>query len=756
MDQEKWKKIDKLYHSARKRSAGDRAAFLEEAAAGDDELRQEVESLLASDEEAGEFLSKPALAIAAGELAEEAPDEQADELPDEQLVSMMGREIGNYRILSHLGAGGMGQVYLAEDVRLGRKVALKLLPAQFTRDSERLSRFGQEARAASSLNHPNIITIYEIGRLDDIHYIAAEYIAGRTLRQLFKRGQLSILDLVDIAIQVAEALGAAHDAGIVHRDIKPENIMLRPDGYVKVLDFGVAKLMVDRTLGSDGSASIREQVKTDPGIVVGTVRYMSPEQIRGQHIDGRSDIFTLGIVLYELISGIAPFDGGTSGETMAAILTHEPRPLGQYSTHIPKELERIVTRMLKKSLAERYPSVRELLADLNKLRFDLEVESRLLQTRDSGESSISSEPQPELLDTQSLFSTQISPAAGSSVAEAVSESVGGAVPLDSRFYIVRNTDAEFQAAIARQDSIVLVKGARQVGKTSLLARGLQQAREQGARVVLTDFQSLTADCFISSQALFLSLAGFIADQLDLDVFPDDVWHPKLSSSVNFERYLRREVLGKITSPLVWGLDEIDQLFTCDFGSEVFGLFRSWHNKRALDPTGPWHRLTLAIAYATEAHLFINNLNQSPFNVGTRLVLEDFTREQVMELNRRYDSPLHNDGELKRFLSLVGGHPYLVRRGMYEMTVHGMTLEALEKQADQDEGPFGDHLHRILVSLNQDRNLMDVVKGVLRGDPCPDPESFYRLRSAGLMAGDSTQNVEPRCRLYAKYLGRHLL
>ncbi len=741
MEQKKWKKIDRIYHAARKRRGEERSAYLAEATEGDVELRREVESLLAADEEAGEFLESPAMFI----------DEE-----EEQVLEMTGRQIGNYRIISQLGAGGMGQVYLAEDVRLSRKVALKLLPARFTRDSERLSRFEQEARAASSLNHPNIITIYEIGQSGETHYIATEYIEGRTLRQVLKSRKLSILGLIDIAIQVAEALGAAHEAGIVHRDIKPENIMLRPDGYAKVLDFGVAKLMADRTLGSGDPAAAREQVRTDPGIVVGTVRYMSPEQIRGIGVDGRSDIFTLGIVLYELVSGIAPFEGETSGETMASILTHEPKPLGQFSTQIPIELDRIVSRMLRKSVVERYPSVRELIEDLKKLRFELEIESRIHQARNSGDESLPAEIPAELLETQSLFSTQPTPSDEISGPEAISESVGGAVPLDSKFYIVRSTDAEFQAAIARHDSIVLVKGARQVGKTSLLARGLQLAREQGARVVLTDFQSLTADCFESSQSLFLSLAGFIADQLDLDVFPDEVWHAKLSSSVNFERYLRREVLGKITSHLVWGLDEIDQLFTCDFGSEVFGLFRSWHNKRALDPTGPWRRLTLAIAYATEAHLFINNLNQSPFNVGTRLALEDFTREQVLELNRRYESPLKTEEELERFLSLVGGHPYLVRRGLYEMTVHGMTLEVLEKQADQDEGPFGDHLHRILVSLSQDRKLMDVVKGVLRGDPCPDPESFYRLRSAGLMAGDSTQNVEPRCKLYAKYLGRHLL
>lgn len=736
MDQDKWKKIDELYHAAREMRGEERSAFL--TAAGDEEIRREVESLLASDEEAGSFLAEPALDAIAGEMA------------DEETTGLTGQLIDNYRIISQLGAGGMGQVYLAEDQRLSRKVALKLLPTKFTEDPERLSRFEQEARAASSLNHPNIITVYEIGSLDSTHYIAMEYIEGRTLRQVLKSNQLSILGLVDIAIQVVEALGAAHRTGIVHRDVKPENIMLRPDGYVKVLDFGVAKLMAAGEKPFDG-------YRTDPGKVVGTVRYMSPEQIRGQAVDGRSDIFSLGIVLYELVTGKAPFEGESAGDLMAAILTRDPEPLRMHSSAIPEELDRIVGRMLSKPLNERYPSVAELLDDLNALQLELRLNNSG-QKALSGEAigDLPTENAFEIGRTRSFYSTQKADSSESRTSQVVSESVGGAVPLDSKFYIVRSTDAEFQAAIARRDSIVLVKGARQVGKTSLLARGLQMAREQGTRVVLTDFQSLTADCFESPQALYLALAGFIADQLDLDVFPDEVWHPKLSSSVNFERYLRREVLGRIDSPLVWGLDEIDQLFTCDFGSEVFGLFRSWHNKRALDPSGPWRRLTLAIAYATEAHLFINNLNQSPFNVGTRLALDDFTREQVEELNNRYEDPLKTAAEIDRFLDLVGGHPYLVRRGLYEMTVHGTSLDSLEKQSDQDEGPFGDHLHRILVSLTQDRELLEIVKGVLRGEPCPNPESFYRLRSAGLMSGDSTQTVQPRCKLYANYLGRHLL
>ncbi len=334
------------------------------------------------------------------------------------------------------------------------------------------------------------------------------------------------------------------------------------------------------------------------------------------------------------------------------------------------------------------------------------------------------------------------------------EPVGGAVPLDSRFYIERETGQEFRAAVARRDSVVLVKGARQVGKTSLLARSLQQAREAGARVALTDFQLLNASHLASAESLLRMLAKSLADQLELAVWPDQIWDADLGPSMNFTRYVRREVLGATEAPLVWGLDEVDRLFTCAFGSEVFGLFRSWHNARSLDPAGPWPRLTLALAYATEAHLFITDIHQSPFNVGTRLTLEDFTLEQVAELNRRYEAPL-SEAEIVRYFRLVEGHPYLVRRGLSEIAARGVCLDALEAQADCDEGPFGDHLRRLLISLSQDAALCDVMRGVIEGQPCPTAESFYRLRSAGVVVGDSARDAKPRCQLYSNYLKQHL-
>jgi DNA-binding SARP family transcriptional activator len=335
------------------------------------------------------------------------------------------------------------------------------------------------------------------------------------------------------------------------------------------------------------------------------------------------------------------------------------------------------------------------------------------------------------------------------------ESVGGATPLESAFYVVRPTDSEFRAAIEARDSIVLVKGARETGKSSLLARGLQAAREAGAQVVLTDFQALGPDHLASAETFYLTLAHWMAVQLELDALPREVWDAGCGPSINFQLYLRRQVLGKVDVPLVWGLDEVDRLCACEFGNEVFGLFRSWHNARSLDPTGPWSRLTLAMAYATEAHMLVADLNQSPFNVGTRLTLEDFTLAQVTDLNRRYGGPLANEAEIGRFFRLVGGQPYLVRRGLHEMAANGLPIASLEAQAGRETGPFANHLHRLLASLVPDTALCDVVRTVMRGGPCPTDESFYRLRSAGVLVGESPGDARPRCTLYAAYLERHL-
>ncbi len=335
------------------------------------------------------------------------------------------------------------------------------------------------------------------------------------------------------------------------------------------------------------------------------------------------------------------------------------------------------------------------------------------------------------------------------------EATGGAIPLDSQFYIVRPTDQEFQAAVAVQDSIVLVKGARQMGKTSLLARGLEEARKAGSRVALTDFQTFSEAQMASPDSLFLAMATGIAVQLDLDMAFRREWDPDFGASLNLEMFLRRRLFQAFPEPLVWGMDEVDRLFACPFRNEVFGLFRSWHNRRALDPSGPWSRLTLAIAYATEAHLFITDLNQSPFNVGTRLALQDFTREQTAELNRRYGSPLPTSEAVARFHQLIGGQPFLAQCGLAEVARGQVGVEDLHADAAHENGPFGEHLRRLLTVVLSDPDMAVGLREVLHGRPCPAREHFYRLRSAGLLVGEWNGPVRLRCPLYQTFLASRL-
>jgi serine/threonine protein kinase len=274
--------------------------------------------------------------------------------------------LSHYRIISKIGKGGMGEVYLAHDTKLNRRVALKVLPAELISNRERLYRLEQEARAASALNHPNIITIHEIGADADTHFIVTEFIEGETLRQRLQTARVGTADTLNIATQIAAALDAAHRGGIVHRDIKPENVMLRADGLVKVLDFGLAKL-TEKQEGesSDSQTPTRALVMTNPGVVMGTVAYMSPEQARGLAVDVRTDVFSLGIMAYEMLAGRLPFAGATASDMMAAILTSEPAPLDETT---PLELQRIIRKSLQKNVDERYQTAKDLLIDLKALK----------------------------------------------------------------------------------------------------------------------------------------------------------------------------------------------------------------------------------------------------------------------------------------------------------------------------------------------------------------------------------------------------
>jgi serine/threonine protein kinase/Tol biopolymer transport system component/Tfp pilus assembly protein PilF len=365
---ERWQQLKALIDSALELNPDDRAVFLAEACGGDEALRADLESLLLHEEQASSFIEQPAFGV------------MAETLTNAQVTSMLGRTLGRYRIIAALGSGGMGEVYVAEDTQLGRKIALKTLTAHFTMDDERVRRFQQEARAASALNHPNIITIYEIGQVDSRHFIVTEFIEGETLRQRMAKTPMVISEALDVAAQVASALATAHHAGIVHRDIKPENIMLRADGIAKVLDFGLAKLTEQKNLTSDSPALF----ETAPGAVMGTAHYMSPEQARGLPVDARTDIWSLGIVLFEMVGGRVPFEGATSSDVIASILDREPTTLARYSPEAPTKLEWIVKKALRKDREERYQTAKELLSDLKSLKRRLEFEQDLERATNSG------------------------------------------------------------------------------------------------------------------------------------------------------------------------------------------------------------------------------------------------------------------------------------------------------------------------------------------------------------------------------------
>jgi eukaryotic-like serine/threonine-protein kinase len=300
-----------------------------------------------------------------------------------------GTRLGRYEIRSHLGAGGMGEVYLAQDTQLDRAIALKILPSNVVRDRQRMHRFVQEAKAAAGLNHPNIAHIYEIGETDGTSFIAMEYIDGQTLRQHLKQSQLSVSEILDISIQIASALGAAHEAGIVHRDIKPDNIMLRRDGLVKVLDFGLVKLTEPQS-ATDTEAPTKALVHTDAGTVMGTANYMSPEQARGQKVDARTDIWSLGVMLYEMSTGRLPFAGGTATDIIASIVKTEPMPVTRLSPELPAKLEEIVAKALEKDREERYQTVKDLLVDMRRLRKRLEFEAELERSKPADGIAVSS------------------------------------------------------------------------------------------------------------------------------------------------------------------------------------------------------------------------------------------------------------------------------------------------------------------------------------------------------------------------------
>lgn len=799
---------------------------------------------------------------------------------------MIGKVLAQrYRIDSQLGVGGMGVVYRAYDIRLLREVALKVIAPHLVEDAKAAERFLQEAQALAGLAHANIVTVYDLVEDKETSHICIvmELLEGRSLRSLMLDPSRPSFN--DLALQLCKALEAAHGKGVLHRDIKPENIFVCSDGTIKLMDFGLAKILNAATTGS----------------IMGTAGYMSPEQIQGRYQDARSDLYALGLTLYEYLVGEPPLQADNPGALMMLHLTQDPIPPIEKSADIPETLSMIVMRLLRKEPFERYPSSKAVRSAIEDMLFRMEIANRRPAESaepDGAERSFSAAPpslpvsgraplaksessfgghtpkrvvllykrsvQPD--ETALLFLEERLKAHGHEVyvdrhlkigvewansiekrireadvviaivspkslqsemlefeaetahdqysqtgkpaifpirvgtgdvlegplaaiinslphfvwrgdgdnenlaqeilaaiqepyrnrAEEVKlEPVGGAVPPDSPFYVARASDAEFLKALGDGESILLVKGARQMGKTSLLAQGSQAVRAREWRCGLTDFQKLTTAQIGQEEVFYKLLAATLARQLKFKYDFENEWLDIFGANLNMENFLR-ELLDSADEHLVWFMDEVDKLFAAPYASDFFGLVRSWHNSRSTEPGGPWGKLTVVISYATEAHLFIQDVNQSPFNVGRRLELKPFNLQQVVDLNGRYGSPLRNYQEAEALYGLIGGQPFLVRRGLDALATGKTGFASLFDEAVREDGPFGDHLKRILVSVSRLPNVTEYVKSLLAGAPNNDADAYYRLLAAGVIEQSPAGRAEFRCPLYERYLQNHLL
>jgi len=364
-----WQKVREVFDAALRQQPEERESYINDTCGHDKDLLKEVESLFSSLTRCDNFLETPAVVHV------------ADVIESDTGSLERGTRIGHYEIIEQIGSGGMGEVYLAQDLTLGRHIAIKTLNEEFKNDGANLTRFVGEAKAASALNHPNILVIHEIGKSEIAHYIVSEFIEGRTLREICTQSHMSLGEVLDVSIQIADALCAAHGVSLVHRDIKPENVMVRPDGYVKVLDFGLAKLVTERNkpVLSFGESTVGRN-QTGKGLILGTVNYMSPEQAKGEELDERTDIFSIGAVIYEMIAGKTPFGGESMSETFANLINAEPQPLSHFASNVPSELQRIVSKTLRKNKDERYQTMKGLLADLKDVREKLTLDQKLERT----------------------------------------------------------------------------------------------------------------------------------------------------------------------------------------------------------------------------------------------------------------------------------------------------------------------------------------------------------------------------------------
>lgn len=632
--------------------------------------------------------------------------------------------IPDHELLGRIAVGSYGSIWLARNV-LGSHRAVKIVrrstfksERQYEREFEGVRRFEPISRS-----HPGFVHILHVGRNDEeghFYYIMeladdarrgqriepANY-SPRTLRsELDRRRRLCLEECVVLSQTLLLALEELHSRNLVHRDIKPANLIY-VDGVPKLADIG--------TVATTGH-------KDTP---VGSLGYNPPEgsgQVTG-------DVFSFGRVLYEMFSGVAV------QELHDALPDLRPR--------LKEDRERRFYDVIRQGC---HPDPCQRLASARELR---EALSRLLPINDSspGQSDEVGEtatraPQADVspLDPEAL----------------TRETHNGPASPDSPVYVRRAADAALESAMACRAGLVVVSGAPQTGKTSLLARALQQARGMGARVAFTDLQKFSPANFQSLEAFYRALGDSLADQLDLPIHLARVWDPRRSPNTNFDRYLRREALGGDFEPIVWGLDELVRLQDCGSRGEFCRLLRAWRNERALDPGGPLARLTLILTWSGDIHQFAADGCQAVVSFGEHVTLDDFSVEELAELNRRCGSPLRSRDELQCFHQLVGGRPFLSRYGLLQLV--RQRLPGGRSLLEQEGWPtvvFAEPMQLMSARLANDASLTSAVRQALNTPAQLDSLAFHQLRNAGFVVGDTPASARIPCELYALHLRQHL-